>query len=261
MTAARAVAAAKTVAGDDVAGLRIAPGDAHPLDISTTLPRAYRDALDQVLAEPTLHENLAKDWTTPRPASSEIDDHAPDQTQTATPATDTPIRIASPHAGLALILPLVGSHLPPQAQIPSTLRDVAQHVLADITDKHDPTFDALFPVPPDAASPLPLPVPPALADTHLAGAAMRQGVAGWADVLLARFAQGLSGLQSSSRQYLRKQFLNRPGVIELTAERIHVTISEVPLAIVLQMGGMTGERGPIPHLDDRALVIEVANTL
>ena len=81
------------------------------------------------------------------------------------------------------------------------------------------------------------------------------GLDSWREYLLARFTSGLSGLQTSSAAYLQTQFFEVAGRAEFNDEAIHVNLPVVPLGIVLQISGMLGDRGPIPHLQNRILTI------
>lgn len=77
----------------------------------------------------------------------------------------------------------------------------------------------------------------------------------WREYLLTRFAGGLSGLQNSSAAYLQAQFLEIAGRAEFKDTDIHIDLPVLPLGIVLQISGMLGDRGPIPHLQNRVLTI------
>ncbi|WP_224824342.1 hypothetical protein [Cognatishimia sp. MH4019] len=63
-------------------------------------------------------------------------------------------------------------------------------------------------------------------------------------LLLADFAAQLPGLQASSKPYLLREFLHRPGRIEQTEGSLVVDLTDMPLGVVLQMGGHLGPRGP-----------------
>jgi hypothetical protein len=168
--------------------------------------------------------------------------------------------VHSPFMGLA---PLV-SLCPCPTAPPETLRAVALHLLSD--DDHaraerDAGFAALFPADP-RKPPGALPEPSPALWTHqgtLAGAMPRAGLATWADLWLARFAARLQGLQASSRGYLQREFLCRPGRFETTAPNapIHILLPPFPLGIVLRMSGLTGLTPPVPHLRSRRLLIDL----
>lgn len=74
-------------------------------------------------------------------------------------------------------------------------------------------------------------------------------------LVMRRFTQGLRGFAESSPAYLAKQFINLPGQIVVDMEKIEVHVSRAPLGIVLQMAGQDGDRGPVPWLDNRRLMI------
>ncbi|MEL7211174.1 MAG: hypothetical protein AAGK92_00850 [Pseudomonadota bacterium] len=63
-------------------------------------------------------------------------------------------------------------------------------------------------------------------------------------LLLADFAAQLPGLQASSRAYLVREFLARPGRVERTKKSLTIDLTDMPLGVVLQMGGHLGHRGP-----------------
>ena len=229
-------------------------------EIATVVPSGpCASALANVVKDEDLCAEMANLGSRDPAKPATTPDAEQSSSQMASDATKSGTSITSPHAGIALVLPLITGHLPGDARHPETLNKIAKHLLGDDTELHDPTFSALFPIPAGAPPAPDIPQPLHIADTALAGAAQRVGPAGWADVLMARFAAGLSGLQTSSRSYLRQQFLERPGRIDVSEDTVHVTLRGMPLAIVLEMGGLTGDRGPVAHLADRRLILTLVD--
>jgi hypothetical protein len=74
-------------------------------------------------------------------------------------------------------------------------------------------------------------------------------------LLLRRFSSGLRGFERSSPGYLVEQFINLPGQLLLTPKEIEARLSRAPLGIVLHMAGRDGEQGPVPWLGSRKLII------
>lgn len=77
--------------------------------------------------------------------------------------------------------------------------------------------------------------------------------------VLDRFATGLRALPGASADYLARQFFLQPGEIEHCPREVVLRLGQVPLRLLLLMGGRTGPQGPIPWLDSRTLVVEVAH--
>jgi len=65
-------------------------------------------------------------------------------------------------------------------------------------------------------------------------------------LLLAQFAARMSGLQHSSANYLRTQFLQLGGVIKVNAQQIIVQLEPMPLYIVLRMAGFADWQTQLP---------------
>jgi hypothetical protein len=151
----------------------------------------------------------------------------------------------------------------PEAR-PETLRAIALGLLpgdAVAVASREAGFSALFPADPHAW-PDPLPAPDArlwAGQGALAGGVPRAGLEAWSDLWLARFAARLQGLQTSSRGYLQREFLCRPGRIELSGPEapIRIVLPAFPLGIVLRMSGLTGLTPPVPHLGARRLLIDL----
>ena len=65
------------------------------------------------------------------------------------------------------------------------------------------------------------------------------------------------GLSASSTAYLRRQFLHTAGRVRVSPTEVRASLEPVPLAVVLQMAGMTGWQGPLPWLAGRELSVEI----
>ena len=78
-----------------------------------------------------------------------------------------------------------------------------------------------------------------------------------ARLVLRRFASWLRGFADSSPDYLLAQFILRPGTVRLTAQTLDVSLSELPLGIVLRMSGRDGDQGTIPWLANRRLLVQL----
>lgn len=161
-----------------------------------------------------------------------------------------PARLASPFAGSVLLLPALVSLRPALPLTPGQLRALLIAAVAPAPEL-EPAAAALadFLVPePDRAPasawpPLPAGIDdPPSAETHAAR-------------LLAAFAARLPGLEASSAHYLRRQFLHIRGTLTLTDKLLDARIARPPLAIVLTMAGLVGDRGALPWLGDRRLRI------
>lgn len=85
-----------------------------------------------------------------------------------------------------------------------------------------------------------------------------QGAKQLAQLLLYHFAARLSGLQQSSNDYLRNQFLHRSGHFVFYESRIEAHITGVPLAIVLKMSGLACWAEHLPWLG-RRLALDVSD--
>src|SRR5690606_11878064 len=76
-------------------------------------------------------------------------------------------------------------------------------------------------------------------------------------LVVRHFARGLRGFAASSPGYLAAQFLDVPGRVERSDETLEVSLSRAPLGVVLRMAGYDGDRGPIPWLGNRRLVLHL----
>lgn len=77
----------------------------------------------------------------------------------------------------------------------------------------------------------------------------------YASLLAGHLAHRLYGLSRSSLPYLRREFLQRAGWVQLTDTEIHVHLDPVPLAVVLRLSGQLGDRGTLPWAGERRLRI------
>lgn len=170
--------------------------------------------------------------------------------------TNTTGPIQSGYAGLALLVPsflaLGGAALTGAERASALLaclpednqRQAARDSGVDLLLPYDPQTK------PRAATDWPLPSGEKGTDQDPA--------ARWAKAILADFADHLPGLSGSSPGYLAMQFLARPGQIERTKIALHVTLSPLPLSIVLTMGGHFGARGALPWHENRALILSLS---
>jgi hypothetical protein len=183
------------------------------------------------------------------------------------PGAAKPLRLASPLAGLALLLPdVVRLSLHRQLGIDGlrqsllSILDAPARALAET----DALVALLYPQLPDAGDPSFPPVSD-LAIARLAPETRglilsRQGAAGWGDLLLASFAGRLTGLRGSSRAYLQRQFLVVSGVAEFSASAVSITLDGPPLSIILKMAGLSGDQMPVPHLNNRRLILNLGGS-
>lgn len=79
----------------------------------------------------------------------------------------------------------------------------------------------------------------------------------WRNYVLKRLATNLTSLQHSSASYLQSQFLEVPGIVSISSDKISIELGAVPLGIVLQISGLIGDRGTIPFLGNRKLTIHL----
>lgn len=174
--------------------------------------------------------------------------------------------IGSGFAGVALILPLIAPLDLAAIGPPETLRLLALNALGLQPDDRragDPGLALLVPADPRRAGPPPPHPPPETAWRlvgNLGGQLRGEGSSAlqlWSDLWLASFAARLPGLEDSSRGYLRRQFFHRSGRLLASTTQITVLLDPIPLGLVLRMAGMLGNRGPIPTLGGRGLVIEL----
>jgi hypothetical protein len=152
-----------------------------------------------------------------------------------------PLRLESPFAGLALLLPTIRMLSLDLRLTPGQARAVLHRALdspARMERHAEALADLLLPFP---VEPDPPPWPAVRADETAAGSAED-----WAAHLLAAFADRLPGLKGSSPAYLQRQFLHVGGALELEPGWLTVRLVRPPLAIVLTIAGLVGELGALP---------------
>ncbi len=168
----------------------------------------------------------------------------------------------SPVAGLALLLPGIVAvaahrHLGPEALRQAVLSALPEEAWRGA--RTDPLLAALFPADPREpvgdVPPVPAGAIAAIAPESRHLFTDRRGADGWGDLVLARFAGRLPGLRASSRGYLQRQFLIASGKLDMNDETITVALDGPPLAIVLQMAGLSGAQMAIPYLQNRVLML------
>lgn len=157
------------------------------------------------------------------------------------PARAQALRLESPFAGLALLLPAMRALSLDLRLTPGQARAVLLAVL-DPRPREENHAEALI----DLL--LPFPIEPELAPLPSIRSEDEGGVTvgDWAAHLLAEFAERLPGLKGSSPAYLRRQFLHLGGALELDPAWLTVRLARPPLAIVLTMAGLVGELGSLP---------------
>jgi hypothetical protein len=274
----RAAVAVSVLTASSVAGRHrlTAEADARELAAALTeeapsVPARLRAVVRETLAEPEARTALAGVFGPPPAARTDrgtglaAQGPATGRASGAARLQPGPRRgVASPVAGVALLLPgavryglhrtLTAAQL--RAAVLSTLGEEARR--GAVTD---PFLAALLPADPHADIGVVPPVPVGAQDglrpesRHLLTGA--GGAEGWGGLLLADLAGRLPGLARSSAGYLRRQFLHTPGRLDLTDVLVAVTLDGPALAVVLAMAGFRGDQGPLPHLDDRRLTIEL----
>lgn len=232
------------------------PARLHALTHDTTLPpNAARAAtvlarqLDQDGGDRLLDLLAEGRFDPPGPT-----DQTPNQNAGKDALSTGPIQ--SGYAGIALLLPsfmaLGGAALTGPERAAALLAALPTDQRADAA--RDPGIDLMLPYDPheqpraaaDWPRPTPAPDPTPKEPSDL-----------WSRSILTHFADHLPGLAGSSPGYLAMQFLARPGTVERTEDSLFVTLSPLPLSIVLTMGGHFGPRGALPWLDGRKLVLSL----
>lgn len=236
---------------------------------SSELPARFRAVLAEALADPAVRAAVGEvlpflpggSGTDPASGPPSGTPRAPGRGSTHT----LPQSIASPVAGIAVLLPGIARHGLHRTLTAAQLRAAAISTLgvdAQAGAATDPFLNALFPADPLAPR-TDLPSVPAQSLELLPPAARalvsgRGGAEGWGDLLLATFAGRLPGLSGSSWPYLQRQFLHTPGRLDLSDGLAQVILTGPPLAVVLAMAGFDGDQGPLPHLDNRLLRITLS---
>lgn len=165
------------------------------------------------------------------------------------------------HAGLVLLIPVLIS-LRLQASFSMTmLRRALHQTLTDepVQDVDEACLQILLP----DNQPQPVADGKLPAGWQLGLSAERQtqietltGSEQISQLLLAHFAARLSGLQRSSNEYLRRQFLQISGHLVVDDLQIVAHLESIPLYIVLRMSGLAGWSDRVPWLK-RQLTIEI----
>lgn len=83
------------------------------------------------------------------------------------------------------------------------------------------------------------------------------GGRGWSALLLADFASRLRGFEASSPEYLRRQFLRRPGTVAVEHRVVLVRLEPMPLAVVLRSAALAYPPPVLPHRGGRRLVVDL----
>jgi hypothetical protein len=191
-----------------------------------------------------VHAGLGTRRRAERETSASGGRRASDRAAAAEPKLD------SPFAGFVLLLPTLR-----RLEIDALLSPgQARALIVAILDPPDrlagdaeALADLLLPLP---VEPEPAPWPRAFGDEPASACATA-----WANRLLGAFADRLPGLRGSSAPYLRRQFLQVGGTLQLEPQRLTARLIRPPLAIVLTIAGMTGEQGPLPWRRRRGLAI------
>jgi hypothetical protein len=159
-------------------------------------------------------------------------------------------RLDSPFAGFALLLPILRRLEIDTLLSPGQARALILYAL-DPPDRMAGHAEALA----DLVVPLPVEPDPPLWPRAVADDPESACASAWASLLLGTFADRLPGLRGSSAPYLRSQFLETGGTLELGPERLTARLVRPALAIVLTIAGMTGEQGPLPWRRRHGLTI------
>jgi hypothetical protein len=72
------------------------------------------------------------------------------------------------------------------------------------------------------------------------------------------FARRLPGFEAASLGFLMANFLSGQGYVEFERDSVVVSISHIPLEIVLRMAGVLGRPYRVPWLSDRLVTVQLA---
>lgn len=162
-----------------------------------------------------------------------------------------PSRLDSPFAGFVLVLPVLRGLALDTLLSPGQARALVAEVIAapaPMANQVEVLCDVLLPFPVEAEPP-----PWPAADADAPDDQRRTGPGPWAARLLDAFTERLPGLGGSSAPYVRRQFLHLGGTLELEPRLMTVHLARPPLAIVLTIGGLVGDLGPLSWRRDHSL--------
>lgn len=74
---------------------------------------------------------------------------------------------------------------------------------------------------------------------------------------LRAFVERLMGFRASSPEYIRRNFLEGNGTIQVLDESIHVQLAARPLNLVLSLAGINGQRYVLPWRNETSVTIEL----
>ena len=78
-------------------------------------------------------------------------------------------------------------------------------------------------------------------------------------VVVREFTRALRGFESSSPEYVRRNFLLAPAQMEHDIHQLHVHFERCPLEIVLRLSGFDQEKPNVPWLDSKQLAFSFAD--
>lgn len=200
------------------------------------------------------------------PEAKAADPAAPGRAGRARPAAVEAPAARSPRAGLALLMPSALLLDAPACLAPTALAQALWQALdpEDWADAaQDGALQRMLPVEPrevDMAAPQPDPPPRLLRGLAPEAFRVMEGAdpaRRWSALLMADLASRLRGLHGSSHPYLRRQFLQRPGLFDRGPDRLTVRLDPLPLGILLRMAGLTGPQGRLPQPGLPRLVLQI----
>jgi len=93
-------------------------------------------------------------------------------------------------------------------------------------------------------------------DPAIAGS-WRSTFAFLAATLVRAFAGRLRGFRQSSEQFIVRSFLNVPGGVEITPDRLRVVLDRNPLWVVVHLAGADSRADRVPWFGDRSVEFEL----